>query len=232
MTKKDVFVAEGLLLHGIGDEAIFVTQASQIMKHNEKKITFSDIVKLNVTKGHTCVIHANTCVRGGRHVMHAWTHIKTARSIRLYCVKIPVFGCLAAWSASRWHVAWEPVLASWDLHYPLDHTLHGASRKPYVVKYTAVLAGEGFARHWWHKILELIWRYEMLALTTVAESEWYRIPVTGRNCASWFRTSRQAKSPLAYDLLSHQHSTNRISFISYVVVQCVALQMILSFHRS
>jgi len=36
MTKKDVFVAEDLLLHGIGDEAIFVTQASQIMKYNKK----------------------------------------------------------------------------------------------------------------------------------------------------------------------------------------------------
>ena len=28
MTKKVVFIAEDLLLHGIGDEAIFVTQAS------------------------------------------------------------------------------------------------------------------------------------------------------------------------------------------------------------
>ena len=42
MTKKDVFVAEDLLLHGIGDEAIFVTQASQIMKYN-KNSTFNDI---------------------------------------------------------------------------------------------------------------------------------------------------------------------------------------------
>ena len=122
--KKLIFGHRYLLIYyRISDERIFITWASQIMKHNEKKITFSDIVKLNVTKGHTCVIHANTCVRGGRHVMHVWTHIKTARSIRLYCVKIPVFGCLAAWSASRWHVAWEPVLASWDLHYPLDLTL-------------------------------------------------------------------------------------------------------------
>ena len=42
MTKKTVFITEDLLLHGIGDEAIFVTQASQIMKHNENS-TFSDI---------------------------------------------------------------------------------------------------------------------------------------------------------------------------------------------
>jgi len=42
MTKKAVFIAEDLLLHGIGDEAIFVTQASQIMKHNGNS-TFSDI---------------------------------------------------------------------------------------------------------------------------------------------------------------------------------------------
>ena len=42
MTKKYVFVAEDLLLHGIGDESIFVTQASHIMKHDENP-TFSDI---------------------------------------------------------------------------------------------------------------------------------------------------------------------------------------------
>jgi len=42
MTKKYVFVAEDLLLHGIGDELIFVTQVSQIMK-DDKNITFSDI---------------------------------------------------------------------------------------------------------------------------------------------------------------------------------------------
>ena len=42
MTKKYVFVAEDLLLHGIGDEPIFVTQMSQIMKDDEN-ITFSDI---------------------------------------------------------------------------------------------------------------------------------------------------------------------------------------------
>ena len=40
-TKKDVFVAEDLLLHGIGDELIFVTQMSQIMKDDENT-TFSD----------------------------------------------------------------------------------------------------------------------------------------------------------------------------------------------
>ena len=53
MTKKDVFVAEGLLLHGIGDEAIFVTQASQIMKHNENSI-FSDIN--GTSQKPTCVV--------------------------------------------------------------------------------------------------------------------------------------------------------------------------------
>ena len=42
MTKKDVFVVEDFLLHGIGDEVIFVTQASQIIKYNENS-TFSDI---------------------------------------------------------------------------------------------------------------------------------------------------------------------------------------------
>ena len=42
MTKKYIFVAEDLLLHGIGDEPFFVTQMSQIMKHNENS-TFSDI---------------------------------------------------------------------------------------------------------------------------------------------------------------------------------------------
>ena len=42
MTKKYVFVAEDLLLHGIGDEPIFVTQMSQIVKYNEN-IIFSDI---------------------------------------------------------------------------------------------------------------------------------------------------------------------------------------------
>ena len=42
MTKKYVFVAEDLLLHGIGDEPIFVTQVLQIMK-NDENTTFSDI---------------------------------------------------------------------------------------------------------------------------------------------------------------------------------------------
>jgi len=42
MTKKYVFVAEDFLWHGIGDEPIFVTQASQIMKDDENT-TFSDI---------------------------------------------------------------------------------------------------------------------------------------------------------------------------------------------
>ena len=42
MTKKYVFVVEVLLLHGIGDELIFVTQISQIMKDDENT-TFSDI---------------------------------------------------------------------------------------------------------------------------------------------------------------------------------------------
>ena len=38
----NVDVTEHLLLHGIGDEPIFVTQMSQIVKHNENT-TFSDI---------------------------------------------------------------------------------------------------------------------------------------------------------------------------------------------
>ena len=38
----NVDVTEHLLLHGIGDEPIFVTQMSQIVKHNENTI-FSDI---------------------------------------------------------------------------------------------------------------------------------------------------------------------------------------------
>ena len=42
MTKKYIFVAEDLLWHGIGDELIFVTQVSQIMKDDENT-TFSDI---------------------------------------------------------------------------------------------------------------------------------------------------------------------------------------------
>ena len=42
MTKKYIFVAEDLLLYGIGDELFFVTQMSQIMKRNENS-TFSDI---------------------------------------------------------------------------------------------------------------------------------------------------------------------------------------------
>ena len=53
MMKKDIFVAEDLLLHGIGDEAIFVTQASQIMKHNENS-TFSDIN--GISQKPTCVV--------------------------------------------------------------------------------------------------------------------------------------------------------------------------------
>ena len=40
--KKYVFVVEDLLWHGIGDEMIFVTQMSQIMKDDENT-TFSDI---------------------------------------------------------------------------------------------------------------------------------------------------------------------------------------------
>jgi hypothetical protein len=42
MTKKYVFVAEDLLWHGIGDELIFVTQMSQIIKYDENT-AFSDI---------------------------------------------------------------------------------------------------------------------------------------------------------------------------------------------
>ena len=42
MTKKYVFVVEDLLWHGIGDESIFVTQMSQILKDDENT-TFSDI---------------------------------------------------------------------------------------------------------------------------------------------------------------------------------------------
>ena len=46
MMKKYVFVAKDLLWHGIGDELIFVTQASQIMKDDENT-TFSDINKMS-----------------------------------------------------------------------------------------------------------------------------------------------------------------------------------------
>ena len=46
MTKKYVFVVEDLLLHGIGDELIFVTQMSQIMKDDENT-AFSDINKMS-----------------------------------------------------------------------------------------------------------------------------------------------------------------------------------------
>ena len=42
MKKKYVFIAKDLLLHGICDEPIYVTQVSQIMKDNENT-TFSDI---------------------------------------------------------------------------------------------------------------------------------------------------------------------------------------------
>ena len=50
MMKKDIFVVEDLLLHGIGDEAIFVTQ---IMKHNENS-TFNDIN--GTSQKPTCVV--------------------------------------------------------------------------------------------------------------------------------------------------------------------------------
>jgi hypothetical protein len=40
--KKFVFITKYLLLKGIGDERIFITQASQITNHNEKT-SFSDI---------------------------------------------------------------------------------------------------------------------------------------------------------------------------------------------
>ena len=46
MTKKYIFVAEDLLWHGIGNESIFVTQASQIMKDDENT-TFSDINEMS-----------------------------------------------------------------------------------------------------------------------------------------------------------------------------------------
>ena len=42
MTKKYIFITKDLLLHGIGDEPIFVTQVSQNMKGDENT-TFSDI---------------------------------------------------------------------------------------------------------------------------------------------------------------------------------------------
>jgi len=42
MTKKYIFIAEDFLWHGIGDEPIFITQMSQIMKDDENT-TFSDI---------------------------------------------------------------------------------------------------------------------------------------------------------------------------------------------
>ena len=45
-TKKYVFVVEDLLLYGIGDELIFVTQMSQIMKDDENT-AFSDINKMS-----------------------------------------------------------------------------------------------------------------------------------------------------------------------------------------
>ena len=54
MTEKNVFVAEDLSLHGIGDESISVTQTSQIVKHSENT-TFSD--KWNVTEAHMCLVH-------------------------------------------------------------------------------------------------------------------------------------------------------------------------------
>jgi hypothetical protein len=38
MTKKFDFITEYLLLQGIGDERIFVTQASRITNRNEKTI--------------------------------------------------------------------------------------------------------------------------------------------------------------------------------------------------
>ena len=58
MTKKDVFVAEDFLLHGIGNEVIFVTQASQIMKYKENR-TFSDINE--ISQKPTCVVVATSC---------------------------------------------------------------------------------------------------------------------------------------------------------------------------
>ena len=61
MTKKYVFVVEDLLLHGIGDEAIFVTQASQIMKYNENS-TFSDIN--GTSQKPTCVVVSMAPVYG------------------------------------------------------------------------------------------------------------------------------------------------------------------------
>ena len=41
-----MFVTEDLLLHGIGDEGIFVIQGSQIMKHDENT-TFNDIIRMS-----------------------------------------------------------------------------------------------------------------------------------------------------------------------------------------
>ena len=46
MMTKYIFVAEDLLWHGIGDEPIFVTQLSQIMK-DDKNITFNDINEIS-----------------------------------------------------------------------------------------------------------------------------------------------------------------------------------------
>jgi len=46
MTKKYVFVVEDFLWYGIGDELIFVTQMSQIMKDDENT-AFSDINKMS-----------------------------------------------------------------------------------------------------------------------------------------------------------------------------------------
>ena len=72
MTKKYVFIAEDLLWHGIGDEPIFVTQASQIMKDNENT-TFSDINE--TSQKPICVVvtvRSLECM----NVMHAleWCH--------------------------------------------------------------------------------------------------------------------------------------------------------------
>ena len=66
MTKKYVFVAEDFLLHGIGDESIFVMQVSQIIKDDENT-TFSNI---NETS------QKSICVVVGGHLIKdlIWCH--------------------------------------------------------------------------------------------------------------------------------------------------------------
>ena len=74
ITKKDVFFVEDLLLHGIGDESIFVTQTSHIMKHNENS-TFNDINRTS---------QKPTCVVVHHHGLQLRTHQLLSRTARLH----------------------------------------------------------------------------------------------------------------------------------------------------